>query len=201
MISAILLAAGQSKRMNGKNKLTKKIYGLPLIKHSIKNILNAPINELIIVVGHEKEIIKKLINNNKKIKIVFNKKFKSGMASSIKAGLRKLSKKTDAFFICLGDMPKINYYKRIIYWYELNLKFNKKLYLTKNKKEIFVPIYKKRQVNPILFTKSMKKKIMHISGDVGAKSLLKIYKKKIFRVCIDDFNLAKDFDKPNDFNI
>ena len=39
MISAILLAAGQSKRMNGENKLTKEIQGIPLIKLSVKNIL------------------------------------------------------------------------------------------------------------------------------------------------------------------
>ena len=39
MISAILLAAGQSKRMNGENKLVKKFQGSPLIKHSIENIL------------------------------------------------------------------------------------------------------------------------------------------------------------------
>ena len=201
MISAILLAAGQSKRMNGENKLIKKIKGIPLIQRTVKNILDSSIDKLIIVLGYQNEIVKKVIDKNNKIEFVINRTFESGMASSIKIGLSHLPEKTDAFFICLGDMPKINYYKRIIYWYELNLKFNKKLYLTKNKKEIFVPIYKKRQVNPILFTKSMKKKIMHISGDVGAKSLLKIYKKKIFRVCIDDFNLAKDFDKPNDFNI
>ena len=48
MISAILLAAGQSKRMGGENKLTKKIQDVPLIKHSVKNILAAPIDELII---------------------------------------------------------------------------------------------------------------------------------------------------------
>ena len=41
MISAILLAAGQSKRMKGENKLTKKIEGIPLINHSIKNILDS----------------------------------------------------------------------------------------------------------------------------------------------------------------
>ena len=36
MISAILLAAGQSKRMINENKLTKKIKGMPLIKHAVK---------------------------------------------------------------------------------------------------------------------------------------------------------------------
>ena len=57
MISAILLAAGQSKRMGGENKLTKKIQGLPLIKHSINNILESSVDEIIIILGHEKEII------------------------------------------------------------------------------------------------------------------------------------------------
>ena len=57
MISAILLAAGQSKRMNGENKLTKKIQGNPLIKLSVKNILASSANELIIVLGYQKEIV------------------------------------------------------------------------------------------------------------------------------------------------
>ena len=38
MISAILLAAGQSKRMNGENKLTKNLHGIPIIKKSVENI-------------------------------------------------------------------------------------------------------------------------------------------------------------------
>ena len=109
MISAILLAAGQSKRMNGENKLTKEIQGIPLIKLSVKNILASSINELIIVLGHQKEIIEKLIDKNEKIKFVFNKNFESGMASSIKMGLNHLSEKTETFFICLGDMSLVNH--------------------------------------------------------------------------------------------
>ena len=54
MISAILLAAGQSKRMEGENKLIKNIQGIPLIKHSVKNILASSIDELIVVIGHQK---------------------------------------------------------------------------------------------------------------------------------------------------
>ena len=99
MISAILLAAGQSKRMNGENKLTKKIQGIPLIKHSVKNILASSIDELIVVLGYQKEIIEKLIDKNEKINLVFNKDFESGMASSIKTGLNNLPVKTEAFFI------------------------------------------------------------------------------------------------------
>ena len=93
MISAILLAAGQSTRMNGENKLTKELKGFPLIKHSVKNILGSSIDEMVVVLGHQKEIIEKLIDKNERVKIVFNKDFESGMASSIKAGLNCLSEK------------------------------------------------------------------------------------------------------------
>ena len=57
MISAILLAAGKSERMNGENKLIKKIQGVPTIKHSINNILASYIDELIIVLGYQKKIV------------------------------------------------------------------------------------------------------------------------------------------------
>ena len=109
MISAILLAAGLSQRMNGENKLLKKINGESMINHAINNILASNIDEIIVVVGYQEKIIEKLINKNKKIKIISNKNFANGMASSIKEGLKQLSRKTEYFFICLADMPMVNH--------------------------------------------------------------------------------------------
>ena len=44
MISAILLAAGQSKRMNSENKLTKELLGTHLINISVNIILACSID-------------------------------------------------------------------------------------------------------------------------------------------------------------
>ncbi len=187
MISAILLAAGQSKRMNGENKLIKKIQNVPLIKHSIKNILESSIDEIIVVLGHDKEIIEKIIDQNDKIRLVFNKNFENGIASSIKTGLAKLSNKTESFFICLGDMPNVN---RNIY---------DKLIQSKNNKEIVVPNFKGNQCNPILFSRSVINTLMNVKGDTGAKKILELNKNKILNVNIDELNFAKDFDTPEDF--
>ena len=188
MISAILLAAGQSKRMNGENKLAKEIQGIPLIKLSVKNILASSINELIIVLGHQREIIEKLIDKNEKIKFIFNKDFESGMASSIKTGLDNLSEKTEAFFICLGDMPMVN-----------NNIYNQ-LIKSKDNKEIIVPTYKEQQGNPVLFNKSMKEKIIDISGDIGAKKILELNKDKILNLEINDQSITKGFNTQGDFS-
>jgi len=109
------------------------------------------------------EVIKSFIDQidkNEKIKFIFNKNFESGMASSIKTGLNNLSEKTEAFFICLGDMPMINHdiYNQLI--------------KSKDNKEIIVPTCKGQQGNPVLFNKSMKEKVLDIRGDVGAKKIL-----------------------------
>ena len=188
MISAILLAAGQSKRMNGENKLSKEIQGIPLIKHSVKNILASSIDELIIILGYQKDIIEKLIDKNEKIKIIFNKDFESGMASSIKTGLDNLSEKSEAFFICLGDMPMVSHdiYNQLI--------------KSKDNKEIIVPTYKRQQGNPVLFNKSMKEKIMDTMGDVGAKKILELNKDKISNLEINNQSIAKSFNTQDDFS-
>ena len=189
MIYAILLAAGQSKRMNGENKLVKKFQGSPLIKHSIENILKSSVNELIIVLGYQKEIIEKIIEKNNKIKLVFNKNFKNGMSSSIKTGLNFLSKESQSFFVCLGDMPLVNFniYNQLI-------KYQKK-------NNIVIPTYNGQQRNPVLFSISMKEKIMHIDGDLGAKKILEFNNDKLLNVEIDDHNFAKDFNTLENFNL
>ena len=188
MISAILLAAGQSKRMKGENKLTKKIQNIPLIKLSVKNILASSIDELIIVLGYQKEIIETLINKNVKIKFVFNKNFENGMASSIKVGLNHLSKNTEAFFICLGDMPNVDH---DIY---------NKLIQSKNNNEIIIPTYKGQQGNPILFSKSIKDILMDVKGDVGAKKILDKNRKKIFNFDVNNEAILKNYNTLDSFN-
>ena len=190
MISAILLAAGESKRMVDENKLIKKYKSIPLIKHAVSNVLNSPIDELIIVLGYQKKSIEKIIGENKKIKFIANPNFESGIASSIKKGLDSLSKETEAFFICLGDMPNVN---KEIYNQLINASFSNK------DKEIFVPYYQERQANPILFSKKMKDEIQKIEGDFGAKKIIADNEKKVFKLSIQDKGVITDFNNITDF--
>ena len=198
MISSILLAAGESSRMKGENKLIKEINGIPLINYSVKNILGSSIDELVIVLGHEKSIIQNIIKENKKIKFVYNDNYKSGIASSIKKGLGNIAKKAEAFFICLGDMPNVNQniYNKLI---KTRFNYNKKLPPGK-KKEIIIPTYEKKYGNPILFSKFMKKNIMNINGDLGAKKIIEMNKNKILYVPVKNHGITLDYDTEEDFN-
>ena len=198
MISAILLAAGQSLRMKGENKLVKKIKGIPLIKYAVKNILASTVDEIIIVLGHEKDLIRNIIGLNRKIKFVYNKDFKKGISSSIKIGLKSISKKSEAFFISLGDMPNVNQniYNKLI---KSRFKYNKKLKL-QHKKEIIIPTFEGKNGNPILFSKFMKDKIMLVKNDLGASEIIKLNKEKILNVPLNNKSIFLDFDTPDSFN-
>ena len=189
MISAILLAAGQSKRMNGKNKLIKKYNKKYLINHIIGTLIKSKVNKIIVVLGFQKSKIRKIIVKNKKINFVFNKNYKSGMASSIKTGLKEISKRSIGFLIVQADMPLIS--KKIID----SLCYS----IRNNNKEIVAPIYKSNMGNPIGFKRSMTRILNKTSGDSGAKKMIKRNKKNISLIKVNSKSIFKDFNAKKDF--
>ena len=189
MISAILLAAGQSKRTGSKNKLLKKYKGEALINHILKSLIKSKVNKIIIVLGHEDRKIKKIALKSKKITFVVNSQYLKGISTSIKRGLKKISKKNIGFLIAHADMPLVS--KTI---------FNTLCSGLKNKKkEIFVPVYKKKFGNPLAFRYSMIKFLKKIKGDKGAKKIIKTNKSKIKFIKFNSKSILIDFDQLKDF--
>ena len=189
MISAIVLAAGQSKRMGGDNKLMKKYNKKYLINHIIGTLLKSKVNKIIVVLGFQKIKVRKITVKNKKINFVFNKNYKSGMASSIKTGLKEISKRSIGFLIVQADMPLIS--KKIID----SLCYS----IRNNNKEIVAPIYKSNMGNPIGFKRSMTRILNKTKGDSGAKKMIKRNKKKLSLIKVNSKSIFKDFNTQRDF--
>ncbi len=61
MVSAILLAAGESKRLKGENKLIKILNKKHLINHSIKALVRSKVDKIIVVLGYQSNKVKKLV--------------------------------------------------------------------------------------------------------------------------------------------
>ena len=189
MISSILLAAGQSKRMQGENKLLKKYKKKYLINHILKSLIKSKVNKIIIVLGYENKKIKKIALKSKKIIFVVNSQYLKGISTSIKCGLKKISKKNIGFLITHADMPLVS--KTIL---------NALCSSLKNKnKEIFIPVYKKRIGNPLAFKYSMIKSFRKIKGDRGAKKLIRLNKSKVQMVNVNSKSILIDFDQLKDF--
>ena len=189
MIKAILLAAGQSKRIKSENKLTKMYKKKPLLNHSLKALHKSKVNKVIIVLGHQQNEVKKIIKKNKKNIFSFNKNFRKGMASSIKVGLKKVSKNDKGFIVVQSDMPFIKSS-------DIN-----KIYNSIKSKKFLVHVLKFRNKvgNPIGFDISVVKKFKRIKGDFGAKFMVKRLKKETNFIKINSLKSFKDFDKTSDF--
>ena len=189
MITAILLAAGRSKRIKGQNKLSKKFKGIPLINHILKSLIKSKVNRIIIVLGYENKKIKKISLKSKKITFAVNSNYLKGISTSIKCGLKKISKKNIGFLIAHADMPLVS--KTIL---------NALCSALKNKnEEIFIPVYKKRIGNPLAFKYSMIKSLKRIKGDRGAKKLIRSNKSKIKLMKMKSKSILIDFDQLKDF--
>ena len=189
MIKAILLAAGQSKRMKSENKLIKLYKNKPLINYSLNVLTKSKVNKIIIVLGHQHKELKKIIKKNKKIIFTYNKNYKKGMASSIKIGLKKISKNDKGFIVAQSDMPFVK-----------QSDINKICRSIKSKKFLIHALkYKTRVGNPIGFDSSLIKKFKNIKGQFGAKFMVKRLKNRTNFIKTMSIKSFKDFDKASDF--
>ena len=191
MIKAIFLAAGQSKRLKSENKLIKLYKNIPLINHSLKVLQKSKVNKVIIVLGHEHKKVKKIIKKNKKNIFVYNKNFRKGMASSIKVGLRKITRNDKGFIIVQSDMPFI---KTV----DIDKIFNS---IKLKKFLVYVLKFKDKIGNPIGFDISLIKKFKNIKGEFGAKFMVKRLKNRTKFIRTSTAKSFKDFDKASDFRI
>ena len=189
MITAILLAAGQSKRIPKENKLLKNFRGKILINHILKQLIKSKVRRIVIVLGHEYSLVRKSIMKNKKIQFTLNKNYKSGIASSIKTGIKKINKFSKGFLIVQSDMPFIK--KTHI----------NKIYDSIDKKDNPVHLlkFKNKIGNPIGFNSSVISKFKKIKGDVGAKFMVKRLKKDAAIIKVKSQKIFKDLDKLTDF--
>ncbi len=188
MIKAILLAAGKSKRLKSENKLIKIYKKKPLINHGVKSLIKSKVNKIIIVLGFESKKLKKIIKKNRKISFTFNKYYKKGISSSIKHGLKRISKKDKGFIIVQSDMPFIT-------TSNINKICNS---ITTKKYLIHILSYKNQIGNPIGFDISILDKFKKIKGNIGAKYMVKKLKNRANFIAVSSKKFFKYLDKPSD---
>ena len=189
MIKAILLAAGQSKRLKSENKLIKIYKKKPLINHSLNILHKSKVNKVIIVLGYQHEKLKKIIKKNRKNIFILNKDYKKGMASSIKTGLKKVFKKDKGFIIVQSDMPFIK-------TSDVNKIYNS---IKIKKFLVYALKFKNKMGNPVGFDISLAKKFNNIKGEFGAKFMVKRLKNKTKFLKTSSVKVFKDFDISSDF--
>jgi molybdenum cofactor cytidylyltransferase len=114
MLSAIILAAGESSRM-GRPKALLLWRGLPFIEHVCASLRAAGVQDRVVVLGGAAaEILAAWRPAGEKTTV--NPKPEEGQLSSLRAGLEAAVKDSEGFLVCLADQPTIEpeTYKKVI---------------------------------------------------------------------------------------
>ena len=183
-VSATILAAGESSRMENGNKLLLPINKIPMISHVCTTVLTAGLNPVVVVTGFESDLVTQAIPTAIN-DIIYNSHWQSGMASSIYEGLSALPQNVDGNMIVLGDMPMISKDT-------LTLLIDEFIML--NGQHIIYPIYEERQANPVIFPKKYFQEILSSTGDRGCKKVLKQYPDDAVGVSIGSPEVVFDYD-------
>lgn len=187
MLSAIILAAGESKRM-GEAKQLMPLGKSTLLEQAIDNLLNSSVDETIVVLGHKAEEITTKIAN-KPVKVVINPDYQQGMSTSIVAGLIMVDPRSQAVMLALGDQPLVA--SRTIN--QLIEAFNK------NRKGIAVPTYQGRRGHPIIFDIKYKAELFKLKGDIGGREIIQNHPKDVSMVAVDSESVISDIDTKDDY--
>ena len=192
MISAVILAAGESRRMGKQNKLLLPIGGEALLVKLVKSVCDSDVGQVLVVIGHEEEKIRRELNNFS-LSFVNNPNFSEGMTISIKFGVKEVSPDSDGFLICLADMPFINTSEinKLINAYVQNR--------IKEKRLIVVPVFQGQRGNPVLFSSEFLNDILEHKKESGCKGVIINNSESVKEIEMDDDNMLLDVDNLNDY--
>lgn len=184
-IYAIVLAAGKASRM-GESKVILPIGNKLVIQHCIDNLINAGINNIILVINDNgKDIVKAA--GAPPVAVVINNKKDSDMAESVRTGMRLIKNNKASVLISLADQPliKSKTIKKII-----NTSFSMP-------EKIIIPVYKNKKGHPTLFPITLLKKIKQLNS---LRDIILIEKENICYLDIEDKGIILDMDTPDDYN-
>ncbi|QQK07964.1 nucleotidyltransferase family protein [Miniphocaeibacter halophilus] len=181
-VSCIVMASGMSKRMN-ENKLLLTLNKKMIFEYILDTISRIDFDE-VIVVTRFKEIID--YSKKYKYKVVINKNFEEGQASSIRLGVNSAKKNNDYMFF-VADQPFIRE-KTINYILEKN---------KENKGKIIVPYYNGLKGNPVVFGNIFRKDLLNLSGDKGGSIVIKQNKDRVKNIFIKTEDSFENFDIDN----
>jgi molybdenum cofactor cytidylyltransferase len=187
MINAIILAAGESKRM-GKLKPLLKFNDSTFLGQIISVLRLSDVDTITVVLGAEAETIKKYVDLSG-TRVVINENYQKGQLSSLIAAIEQSSQDTEAILVCLVDNPFVT--KEVVD--KIVAKFKE----TNN--PIIVPVFNKRRGHPTLFSRSLFDELLSAPEEEGARYVLYSNEEKILELETSESGILIGIDTPDDY--
>jgi len=185
-VAAILLAAGQSKRM-GAFKPLLPFGDKTVIECCLDYLQQGGIETIVVVVGHRADEVRGKLKD-RKIIFAHNADPNSEMGASIAAGIRVLSASSAATLIALVDNPAVP-----------SIVVSTLIENWKRGARLIVPTYQGRGGHPVLIDLTFKSELLTLDATGGLRSLFDAHQNEVKRVPIDSPFVARDMDTWDDY--
>lgn len=188
-ISAIILAAGLSKRM-GRFKPLMELGEKTVVERVVSLYQAAGVGDICVVVGYRGEEIRKALTSSG-VRIVVNPDFEKGMYTSIIEGVRNLPASTQAFFVHPVDIPLIRVHtiKTLIRAFQ------------ENSARIFYPRFNGRRGHPSLIDAALAQEIIAWKEEGGLRAFLEKRNDLALDVPVADEGILLDLDTMEDYRL
>jgi molybdenum cofactor cytidylyltransferase len=186
-IWAIVLAAGESKRM-GSPKMLLPWMEKTIIEQVVENVLSSDVSGVVLVLGAESDSIKR-VTSRYDVVHCHNADYKSGMLSSVRCGLTALPDDCKAVVVMPGDQPMIGAG-------EINRVIAARM---ESGKGIAMPAYRGRRGHPLLIESRYIEEVMALPENEGLRALAARYPGDVFEVKTDDPSVLRDIDTQDDY--
>lgn len=187
MISAIILAAGESKRM-GQAKMLLPWKKSTVLQTVIATVQAAGVDDILVVTGGARQQVEALVEAP--ARTIFNADYVQGeMLSSIQTGLAAQKSEARAALIVLGDQPQIeeSSVRRIIEEY------------AQTGASIIVPSYRMRRGHPWLVARGLWTEILRMRAPETPREFLNQHQNDIHYIELDTAGILQDLDTPEDY--
>ena len=186
-VAALVLAAGESRRMAPRNKLLiPDASGRAMVARVVDAVLASRAAPVLVVLGHQADAVREALAG-RPVQFVRAAEYAAGLSASLKAGLAALPAASSAVLVCLGDMPLVSaaVLDRLV-----------AVYAPDQGRRVVVPSFAGKWGNPVLWDRSFFADILTLTGDVGARRLLDRHRASVTTVALTDDAVLRDFDTP-----
>lgn len=186
-VSALVLAAGASRRMRGVDKLLEPVAGLPLLRRVAEAARASQADEVVVVLPPAGEA-RRAVVEGLGVTPVVAAEAATGMASSIRAGLAALDPAAEAVLLLLADMPEIGAAEidRVIAGF----------YPEEGREIVRATAEDGTPGHPVLFGRRFFESLAALSGDAGAREILRAAPDFVTEVPTSGRAAVTDLDTP-----
>jgi molybdenum cofactor cytidylyltransferase len=191
--SAILLAAGLSRRMGGPNKLLLPVGGQPLVVRSLDTLLASGVAEVVVVLGHQAERVRSVLAPlaaSGVARFVENPDYETGQVSSVRAGLAALGSPVDGVLIALADQPALT---------PVDLIALQRAFAERTHGDFLVPVYDGQRGNPVVLAWSAVREVLEQGTNLGCRHFMDRHEERVYRWPAPSDHVLKDLDQPADY--